>query len=184
MDTFLTSTVTVTKYKELEKHKDTNALVAFTKQRFTERYIEPMRVDIKKKNGFTIMAVSCLMIEALESFYKGWPNSKNKSNLAFCNFFDRNDNFLFMRGYSEDFYKNVRCGILHQGETTNGWHVRRDGQILDKSTKTINAKLFHDEVEQALFRYCEKLNTTDWDSEIWLNYRKKTKAICENCEER
>lgn len=183
MDTLLTSTVSVTKFRELVEEQDTKALIALIKLRFTERYIEPMRVDSNKKNGFTIMAVSCLMIEALESLYKGWPNSNRKSQLAFCNFFDRNDNFSFLKGYSEDFYKNVRCGILHQGETTKGWHIRRKGQIFDKSTKTINAKLFHDEVEKSLIKYCEALSNENWNSEIWANYRKKMKAICNNCEQ-
>jgi hypothetical protein len=41
--------------------------------------------------------VSCLMIEALESFYQGWPDSRDKSQRAFCNFFDRNHNFSFIK---------------------------------------------------------------------------------------
>jgi hypothetical protein len=179
-DTLLSSTVSVEKYKQMEKDKNISDIVTFVKQRFTERYITPMRVDKKKKNGFTIMAISCLMIESLESFYQGWHDSNNKSQLAFCNFFDRNNNFKFLRGYSQEFYKHIRCGILHQAETTGGWHIRRDGPIFYKPTKTINAKLFHDEVETVLKNYCKSLVQSDWNSKAWKDFRKKMKSICKN----
>ena len=182
MNTFLATDLTVAQYKALGQGGNTQAIADFIERRFTERYITPMRVDASKKNGFTIMAVACLLIEALESFRQGWPNSDQKSQLAFCNFFDRTSNFTFIRGYSQDFYKNVRCEILHQGETTGGWHIRRKGPIFDKSTKTVNAKKFHDEIEKVLKHYCDELRKSSWDSEIWKALRKKMRAICRNCE--
>ena len=182
MDSLLSSTVKVSDYERFVAKQEAHKIIEFVKQRFTERYIEPMRVEKEKKNGFTIMAVSCLMIESLESFYQGWADSNRKSQLAFCNFFDRNENFLPFNGYSEEFYKCVRCGILHQGETTKGWHIRRDGAVFQKSTKTINAKLFHDEVEEALNNYCSALESSEWNSEIWKKLRQKMNKVCKNCE--
>jgi hypothetical protein len=148
----------------------------------SERYIEPMRVDRAKKNGFTIMAVSCLLIETLESFIQGWPDTKNKSQLAFCNFFDRNIGFALFHGEAQNFYKHVRCGILHQGETTGGWHIRRNGALFDKTTRTINAKKFHDEVESVLKSYCIDIQGSDWSMPIWQSFRKKMHSVCKNCE--
>jgi hypothetical protein len=182
MDSYLSSKVKVSEYRSFVKNREPDKIIAFLKQRFTERYVEPMRVEKDKKNGFTIMAISCLMIESLESFYQGWEDSNSKSQLAFRNFFDRNDNFAFIRGYSQEFYKCVRCGILHQGETGKGWHIRRDGVVFQEQSKTINAKLFHDQVEVALNKYCEKLKSEDWNSEIWKKLRKKMNAVCKNCE--
>ncbi len=182
MNTLLSSSVKISDYKEFVETQNSEKIIEFIKQRFSERYIMPMRVEKYKKNGFTIMAISCLMIEALESFYQGWNNSNRKSQLAFFNFFDRNDNFLFIRDYSQEFYKYVRCGILHQGETTNGWHIRRDGKIFNETTKTINAKLFHDQIEASLTNYCKKLEHEEWSSNLWENLRKKMNAICNNCE--
>jgi len=77
-----------------------------------------------------MMAVSCLMIEALECFLQGWSSSENRSKAAFCLFFDAHDQFKDLRGYGQHFYKNVRCGILHQAETTGGWRIRRDKSCL------------------------------------------------------
>jgi hypothetical protein len=182
MDSHLSSTIKISDYKSFVENKEAQKIVDFVRQRFTERYVVPMRVEIERKNGFTIMAISCLMIEALESFYQGWADSNRKSQLAFCNFFDRNNNFSFMQGYSEEFYKSVRCGILHQGETTNGWHIRRQGPIFTVKTKTINAKLFHDRVAESLDGYCNLLKNSEWNDEAWKKLRQKMKAVCKNCE--
>jgi hypothetical protein len=57
METYLSSDVTVKQYLELEKEQDQDAIADFVFIRFSERYIEPMRIDPNKKNGFTIMAV-------------------------------------------------------------------------------------------------------------------------------
>lgn len=75
MDTLLSSTVSVQKYKAFVEDKNALKIVEFIKPRFSERYIEQMRVDPNKNNGFTIMAVSCLMIKSIEFFYQGRSES-------------------------------------------------------------------------------------------------------------
>jgi hypothetical protein len=180
-DTYLSNNVSVSKYIELEKAQDIKQIVTFVRERFTERYITPLRGDPELKHGFCTIAICCLMIEALESFWRGWERSNNRSELAFCSFFDRNANLEIFRGFASDFYKNVRCGILHQAETTNGWRIRRDGPIFDSGTKTINATLFHNEMEKCLEYYCSVLEQSDWNSKVWKDFRKKMKAIIANC---
>lgn len=182
MKTMLSTRVSVADYKKMEQKRDRNAIAQFIKERISERYINPMQIDPKKKNGFTILAVSCLLIETLESFFQGWPDTKNKSQLAFCNFFDRNKGFNSFRGEAQSFYKHVRCGILHQGETTGGWHIRRDGPLFQKTSRTVNAKLFHDEIDKVLGTYCNDLQKSDWLAPIWTSFRKKMHSVCKNCE--
>ena len=72
----LSERVTVAEYLKLEKNKDQKGIAKFIQDRFTERYIEPLRGC--NTHGFSIMAVSCLMIEALESFRQGWPDTDGK----------------------------------------------------------------------------------------------------------
>jgi hypothetical protein len=179
--TKLSSNVNVSKYLDFVENKDKASIISFIKNRFTERYILPFR-DNKSKHGFSMMAVSCLMIETLESFWNGWLNSKNKSEKAFCYFFDRSNRLIDFRGYSKEFYKHVRCGILHQAETTGGWRITRKGELFNKLTKTINATEFIKILEEELSDYCNKLNNSHWDSEIWRNLRKKMNKICKNTE--
>lgn len=162
----------------MEKAADRDGIANFIYERFHERYITPF--DNNNKSGFIMLASGCLMIEALESFWQGWPKSPN-SALAFCQFFDREDRFSLLHGYSQEFYTHVRCGIMHQGETTGGWHIRRDLRVLfDSPSKTIDATVFLREMDGSLSDYCAKIKTAQWECKQWSNLRKKMKGICAN----
>lgn len=85
------SVVTVDTYRlwEREPDKGWSKKPDFIRRRLFERYVEPVRaLDLHKdtldrKNGFYMMAVSCLLIETLVSFWRGWettePNRKMKT---------------------------------------------------------------------------------------------------------
>lgn len=179
VDSLLSSSVSVSKYWDMEKKKDKGAIANFIYERFSERYVTPF--NCRKKNGFIMMASACLMIEALESFRRGWKKSP-KSELAFCSFFDRVSRFSSFKGHSQEFYINIRCGIMHQGETTGGWHVRRDkdAPLFNSETLTIQATKFLCAMKMVLVDYREQLKEAAWDSYEWKNLRKKMKYICAN----
>jgi hypothetical protein len=179
----LTSTITVADYLRMleEGNKSKGDLAVFIEQRFTERYITSLQDNRRNKNGFCMMSVSCLIIESLESFWQGWPNTERRSEQAFRSFFDRNTSFSVFRGHASDFYKNVRCGILHQAETCGGWKIRRSGSLCDVPSKTINAARFHKQIRSSLYNYRKVLETSPWDSDVWNKFRKKMEAVCDNC---
>jgi hypothetical protein len=176
---FLSSSTTVARYLELEAREDVHGIVRFVQERFEERYIKPFE-DNSKKNGFIMMAASCLMIEALESFKHGWRRSPNSAR-AFHEFFRGNSHFDEMRNLSQEFYTHVRCGIMHQGETTGGWHVRRNlRKLFDGRTRTIDATVFLKQMKGAVSDYCATLEMAAWNSKVWRNFRKKMKDVCTN----
>lgn len=182
-DSLLSSSTTVGQYLEMEKAKDRKGIASFIRKRFQERFQERYVLPFDqnpKKSGFIMMASACLMIEALESFWHGWRKSPN-SALAFCQFFDREDRFLPFRGHANAFYTHVRCGIMHQAETTGGWHIRRDlGVLFDSPTKTIDATVFLREMDCSLTDYFDRLCTVTWESEEWKKLRKKMNDVCAN----
>jgi hypothetical protein len=147
-------------------------------ERFTERYLRPISANSEHKNGFTMMAVSCLMIESLESFRCGWPSTKKKSREAFKSFFSRWKEFEGFRLESDAFYEHVRCSLQHQAETTGGWRIMRQGPSL--AGHTINATRFVAAPGTVLRSYATELPGSEWDSQIWENLRKKMDAICAN----
>lgn len=155
-------------------------------RRFTERYLGPITdPPSDRRHGFAMMAVACLMIEALQSFRCGWPDTSKRGDgkHAFCSFFDEHTAFAPFRGHAGDFYKSVRCGILHQAETTNGWRIRRDqDQILTVTPAglIVDAKRFTDALSDALDRYCD-LKAAPWDDELWNHLKSKMKNVCDNC---
>lgn len=176
--TKLSKSCTVTRYLSLQDAQDRSAIADFVVERFTERYLDPIEADPAKKNGFTIMAVSCLMVESLESFRRGWKDTRNKSEQAFASFFSHWDQFAEFRTVSADFYRHVRCGILHQAETTGGWRIIRTGPI--RNNTTINATKFSGSLRHVLGGYASSLRTESWESETWKAFRKKMDAVCDN----
>jgi len=180
-ESLLSSSTTVMQYREMEREKNDDGIIKFFEERIKERYIQPFDGN-NNKNGFIMMASACLMIESLESFWQGWKKSPN-SALAFCQFFSRNPRFDAIRGLTQEFYKNVRCGIMHQGETTDGWHIRRDkSELFEVQTKTVDATKFLKEMENALNDYCKILESEPWDGEVWKRFRKKMNNVCNNTE--
>jgi hypothetical protein len=126
------------------------------------------------------------MVEALQSFRRGWPDTSRKGDgeHAFCSFFDEHESFASFRGHARDFYKGVRCGILHQAESTLGWRIRRDqSQMLTVTEigRVVDAKRFADALRGALDRYRDALKAAPWDDELWRNLQGKMKRVCENC---
>jgi len=129
------------------------------------------------------MASNCLLIETLQSFKNGWGDTDRRSKEAFKQFLTSNPNFTELNQISNDIYKNIRCGILHQGETTGGWKITREGIILyDNNKKTLNAVIFNLRMEKALSDYRDDLKVSKWDSEIWDNFRTKMRKIIRNCQ--
>jgi hypothetical protein len=172
--------VTVARYKELEQNDERQELAQFVRERFNERYFHPIAsTPMKDKHGFTIMAVCCLVIEALESYYQGKGDTKGQSRAMFESFFKRDTPLEVFAGDSDWFYKDIRCGILHQSEARSGWHILRSGPLLDKPTKRINATRFFRELRKAVDSYASQLQH---DDNLWTLFKKKMNAVCDNCD--
>lgn len=175
---------TVREVRDWLAANDRAAIGRFLWNRFDERYFAPINaLTLIQKNGFAIMAVSCLVIEALEAFRRGWESSHGKSELAFCSFFDREHEFQVFKGYAQPFYRNVRCGILHQAETTGGWTITLipGRPLFDPASLRINADEFHSALARALKAYSDGVAASEPAEEIWHDCVSKLKATIKNC---
>lgn len=174
--------------------------------RFYIRYLKPFEFNnsefIKSyKNGFTIMTSCCLLIESYVSFtHPKFKDNKNKSERSFGFFFLKNNEFYIFskgglsieeyeesenkhlknRGIPKDFYKNVRCGILHNGETRNKWKILRKGKLFDEENKSINATLFMKNLIIVLKKHQNQLKNSDFNQdEIWKTYISRLNYLIE-----
>lgn len=156
-------------------------IVKLIKHRFENRYLKHIKcVD----SGFLIMAVSCFVIETLQSFREGEPDTNGIGQRMFKNFFNNEqDNFPdFNEEISVEFYKHIRCGILHQSETTNAWRVLLVGKLLDKTEFSINAELFLESLNKSVTKYSDELTVSDFNSDLWEKAFIKLKDICQSCQ--
>lgn len=180
--------VTIQDYLDYANTANQIAIADFIFQRLHSRYLKPFQFTnptFKKefKNGFSIMANCCLLIETLQSFKNGWGDSDRKSSQAFNQFFATESNFSVFINKEKEFFQHIRCGILHQGETTGGWTINRVGKNIFDSTKLIvDSVTFAKELEQSLKNYSAKLKGEKWNSETWDNFRTKMRKIISNCE--
>jgi hypothetical protein len=185
----LTSTgqVTVADYKAWCAEGDAGKakIAEFFRERVRERYIEPVVArDCDERNGFAIMALSCLLVETYETFRQGWRSSDGKSKEAFGHFFNREDLFRDFSSHAEEFWRNVRCGILHQGETKGGWQITRakGKPLFDAGTHTVHATKFHARLAEVIDKYRDDLRGNPSTSEMWKHFTKKMNSTIDNCE--
>lgn len=174
----LSSSVTVAQYLLIEASNDRVAAGRFIKQRFEERYFAPLLDgDKHSRHGFSMMAVACLTIEALQAFRFGLSTTRNKSAQMFAAFFSQHSAFS---DFSDGnwFYENIRCGLLHEAEARGGWRIVRSGPLVDRTGRVVNATRFLREVRTAVDKYASQLQ----NDECWSLFRKKMRQVVRNCE--
>jgi len=185
-DFLLTNDVKVGELKKWLHDKDDASkekIIKLIYHRFTNRYVKHLK---KIDSGFLKMAVSCLMIETIESFKQGKKDTKGRGvgQKMFEDFFKTEE--IYFPGFKDihsEFYSSIRCGILHQAETTKAWRILKKDALLDKTNKTINATKFVSSLEKSLDKYIQDLKTQDFNSQIWKNAILKLDDICDNCNE-
>jgi hypothetical protein len=167
---------------QLLRDHEREKIATFLQARFEERYFDPIHaIPLEARNGFLTIGISCLTLESLETFHQGKRSSKHKTREMFVSFLERETSFASLASHANEFYENVRCGILHQGETGGGWRVKRRGPLFEEETLTLNATRFHKALHTALLNYVGALRTRGWKDPIWKNCRKKLTAVLENC---
>jgi len=133
------------------------------------------------KNGFLMMTSCSLLIETLASFLLGQNETpQGKSVEMFIKVFEKAEEYknelkIFKK---EPFYKKIRCGLLHQGETYGKFKITRKGELLNN--ETINASKFFIALKELLNSYKKELTDGDWDSEVWDACRLKIRHIVSN----
>ncbi|MRI35430.1 hypothetical protein EOPP23_20940 [Endozoicomonas sp. OPT23] len=182
MSVELSSSVSSEDWAELKENQDKQSITSFLKHRYEERYFDPM-LHNSSKHGFSMMAISCLMIESFISLKKGWKRTNTKGKHVFEEFFQSSSHFEEFHGLGADFYEHIRCGILHQAETTGGWKIRRDltHKIVCRDQKIIDASKFMKALKHTFYEFLDHLKNQDFTSNDWKKVVKKIDHLVDNC---
>jgi hypothetical protein len=147
------------------------AFQKFFLERLRTRYFDPIQtlINLKKFDGvgFSVTALQCSLLEFLESTYQGKTykyraNPKNeplaedeydKSCVMFTNFLKDREPMksIFTPALAKDFYQSVRCGLLHEARTKNGWKIKansKSGDVIEKDGK--QTILYRNDFQRAL----------------------------------
>lgn len=174
------------------------AFADFFKTRLELRYLHPIRLlqqhGTFQGEGFSIAAIQCSLIEFLESTAQGLnyryiekgqqlgPYEYSKSKELFVAFLRTRE--PFSETFNEDdtardFYTSVRCGLLHEARTKNGWKVwagSEDGPVANVPSKT----LYRDGFQSALLQYIQHYGIIlQEDAAYKCAFIRKFDALCE-----
>lgn len=156
------------------------SLINLIEARFRRRFLSHL---FSIRSGFLQMSVACLMVETLESFRQGLSSTRRLSRTVFEDFFERERvHFPHFHTVSCEFYSNIRCGLLHQGETTGGWRiVQRNAMLLEIGSRTVNSQLFVCGLERSLNDYLVELSESGFEAPVWVMALRKLSSICQHC---
>ena len=122
--------------------------------RMRGRFLDMVRrIERADFAGFAILALDCLLAETLQQFKDGLaesPSGKGANEAFFVRFLTHSRfRRFFDRAKAGMFYKQIRCGILHQAEVKENSRVVIDSNTpLAQTTQNgrglvINRRLFH-----------------------------------------
>ncbi len=139
------------------------------------------------------MTLLCSLVEFLESSYQGktyrygsdielQEHEYNKSRECFTKFLTTKEPFSkrFSDYTASCFYSSIRCGLLHEASTKNGWKIwgksKSGEEIISLQTKTV----YRDDFEIAIRFYIEAYGDKLVNDRVLQNaFIRKFDALCE-----
>ena len=134
-------------------------------------------------SGFVVLSIDSLLLETLQQFREGIINGHGKSELMVTTFLSGK---RFQPEFSEDvrtaYYKDIRCGLLHQAEAKRMWLIRRDQNSIlrawsDGQGYVIDVRLFHKALRASMNDYLHELTKPE-RGELRANLWRKMNRIC------
>ena len=176
--------------------KDWDKAVMIFEDRINFRYMNVIRTIDSSSNfsGFSVMALSCMLIETLAQFYEGldssndakFPNGDSMKNADFYSQFLTSKSFIFIKSFNDEqakiFYQDIRCGLLHACETGGNSKIKlRDGENPFRQTGgalVVYRKKFVELLQNEFEEYCTHLRADDSREVLRPNFRNKMNYIC------
>lgn len=154
------------------------AFQEYFQTRLDLRYLNPIRIlqehGTFQGEGFSILALQCTLIEFLESTAQGvnyrylrpgerlGPYEYNSSSDLFTSFLSKRHPFRrdFDEPLAREFYREIRCGLLHEARTKGGWRVwaeAAEGAVIDRARRIVYRNNFQNALDQFIGWYRDAL---------------------------
>lgn len=168
---------------------DWDVAVSVLDSRIRERFIAPADFliaaekdthAIGRRFGFAVLAIDCLLVETLGAFLDGFEETTNHSKEIFCKFLTSRSQFSkeFPPALALQFYKEFRCGVLHQAEVGGNSKVWSVGPLvrMDGDSIIVNRTEFHERLKSEFTAYLSELRNPT-NTQLRSNFRKKMNFI-------
>ncbi len=136
----------------------------------------------ERRFGFAILATDCLVLETIEAFRQGLTDTRRKSEQLCTSFLTQRPAFnpFFPGDLATRFYKEFRCGIVHNAQVFGTGLVWSVGPLLRvKGTRLIvNRTAFHDALMRELADYLNELRNPA-NTDLRNKFRTKMDFIAE-----
>lgn len=199
-DPYLANHWRASRVRSLLRSKRKKDIINFLRARYEERFFEPIQYLRNAGNlqgyGIAMMSLSSLLVESIQCLCEGLPSTNRgelkrlaaltppkkydvpstewKSGDAIFKSFFADYSAIFPGIDGEEFYQNIRNGLLHQAQTKNGWIIRIDQvKLCDPTRKIINRNLFAASLENAFKEYLDELRRNTRESDVWKKARRK-----------
>jgi hypothetical protein len=199
---YLAANWTASEVRSCLRRKDKDGLIRFLRERHQERFFQPIRhLKVAPENiqgyGFAVMALCALLVETIQSYRDGLPTTysrelgrlRNRSRVPTAYRIPQTPQVngkktfqRFFRAYQKNFgglsgahfYRNIRNGLLHQGQTKAGWTLwKRGSRVWDAKQKKIFRDDFAESLETSFEIYLAALEKQKWNSRLWTNTARK-----------
>ena len=172
---------------------------AYFYQRVESRFLKPIQWILDKGKdkgeGFSAVALQCILIEFLESFYQGkiyTPSSDpnhfeyNKSERLFIDFLMNHhpfSNYFQKKKSARGFYSNIRCGLLHEAATKETSRIKsgfHSNDIIDFiENYDTNMFVYKDNFFKAIIDYLRSYKEELFKNKsLKINFVRKFDDIC------
>lgn len=180
----------VNDWKTARDNSDWAKMINIFKDRIEGRFLKPIELiatheDIKEFSGFSILALDCLVIEALQQFHEGKNETpRNRIKNAFITFLTTRESFknFFNEETASTFFDHFRCGLLHQAQTKEKSLIKISREAMVEVIENgliIDRKKFHDALLEEIDIYVQLLSKEE-EHNLKANFIKKMDFIC-NC---
>ena len=119
------------------------------------------RPPTERRFGFAILSTDCLVLETLEAFRQGLTDTRRKSEQLCTSFLTQRPAFkaFFTGDLATRFYKEFRCGIVHNAQVFGTGLIWSVGPLLqvEAARIVVNRTAFHDALMQELGAYLGEL---------------------------
>ncbi|MGL1932023.1 MAG: hypothetical protein OCC45_09705 [Desulfotalea sp.] len=186
---------TAQQWKELDLENsegDWQKAIDVLDSRLRSRYLEPVdkllefENDLlapKKRFGFTVLAIDLLLIETLQAFKEGLPSTDGKSKKVFIRFLRTSPHFceyFQTKLQRENFYKDFRCGILHQAEIQSPALLWSFGDLYERvdEMEVLNRNAVHNALKNDFSDYIGLLRNPE-STELRSKFRHKMDSVAD-----